>query len=66
MTERTDPEKPSDSKTIKEHRALINQSSVKADDYPETERKDQSLVDKSKPAKGSVVNAAPKQDEEEG
>ncbi|MHA6333549.1 hypothetical protein ACXYL9_07670 [Qipengyuania sp. CAU 1752] len=51
-----------DSRVIKDHNALENQSSVDAEDYPAEKRHDGSLVDKSKSARGSVVNPAPKDD----
>ncbi len=42
------PDGENDSKMVKEHRALMNQGSVKPEDYPADERAAQSLVDKSK------------------
>ena len=37
-----------DSEITREHRALMNQSSVDAEDYPSDEREAQSLVQKDK------------------
>ncbi|ABC63323.1 hypothetical protein [Erythrobacter litoralis] len=54
------PDTDDNSRVTKEHRALKNQSSVKAVDYPKEQRDGQSLVDKSKDAAGSVVNPGPK------
>lgn len=59
------PDTDDNSRVTKEHRALQNQSSVRAIDYPKADRQAASLVDKSKSAAGSVVNAQPKQDDTE-
>lgn len=42
------PDDANDSEITREHRALMNQSSTKAEDYPAEERAAQSLVDKKK------------------
>lgn len=42
------PDGDNDSKITREHRALMNQGSAKAEDYPKEERDAQSLVDKNK------------------
>ncbi len=42
------PDGKNDSEMVKEHRALMNQSSAKPEDYPAEQRDAQSLVDKSK------------------
>lgn len=42
------PDGENDSEITREHRALMNQGSVGADDYPRKERAAQSLIDKSK------------------
>ena len=55
------PDTEDTSRVTEEHRALQNQSSVKATDYPAATRAAQSLVDKTKSAGDSVVNPAPKQ-----
>ena len=42
------PDGKNDSEITREHRALMNQSSAKPEDYPESERDAQSLVQKDK------------------
>ena len=42
------PDGKNDSEITREHRALMNQGSVEAEDYPEEVRAAQSLVDKDK------------------
>jgi len=42
------PDGTNDSEMTKEHRALMNQSSAKPEDYPESERDAQSLIQKDK------------------
>ena len=42
------PDDANDSEVTRQHRALMNQSSTKPDEYPKEQRAAQSLVDKSK------------------
>ena len=42
------PDGKNDSEITREHRALMNQGSAKPEDYPESERDAQSLVQKDK------------------
>ena len=42
------PDYSDDSEVVKKHRALINQDSVTAEDYPSKDRKAQSLVQPKK------------------
>ena len=42
------PDAEKNSEITREHRALMNQGSVKAEDYPAEQRDAQSLIDKSK------------------